>query len=85
MELEESVLESNKCSDQLSEIIKAVKCIEHFPHADGQHLEDLLYRPRGNQLYTGDGGELYVDSTSQKRTFHNRNEPGFVAARENLH
>ena len=58
IELEESVLESNKCSDQLSEIIKAVKCIEHFPHADGQHLEDLLYRPRGNQLDTKDGGEL---------------------------
>lgn len=58
IELEESVLESNKCSDQLSEIIKAVKCIEHFPHADGQYLEDLLYRPRGNQLDTKDGEEL---------------------------
>ena len=35
MELEESVLESNKCSDQLSEIIKAVKCrLDEYEKAD---------------------------------------------------
>ena len=49
---------------------------------DGQHLEDLLYLTRGNQLYTEDGEELYIDPTSQKRTFHTQYEPGFIVARE---
>ena len=52
------------------------------PPTDGQHLEDLLYLTRGNQLYTEDGEELYIDPTSQKRTFHNQYEPGFIVARE---
>ena len=34
------------------------------PPTDGQHLEDLLYLTRGNQLYTEDGEELYIDPTS---------------------
>ena len=49
---------------------------------DGQHLEDLLYLTRGNQLYTEDGDELYIDPTSQKRTLHNQYEPGFIEARD---
>jgi len=49
---------------------------------DGQHLEDLLYLTRGNQLYTEDGEELYIDPTSQKRTFHTQYEPDFIVARE---
>ena len=52
------------------------------PPTDGQHLEDLLYLTRGNQLYTEDGEELYIDPTSQKRTFHTQYEPGFIVARE---
>ena len=82
IELEKSVLESNEYSDKVSEILKAVKYIEHFLHTDGQHLEDLLYLTKGNQLYTEDGEELYIDPTSQKRTFHTQYEPGFIVARE---
>ena len=52
------------------------------PPTDGQHLEDLLYLTRGNQLYTEDGDELYIDPTSQKRTLHNQYEPGFIEARD---
>ena len=52
------------------------------PPTDGQHLEDLLYLTRGNQLYTEDGEELYMDPTSPKRTFHNQYEPGFIVARD---
>ena len=52
------------------------------PPTDGQHLEDLLYLTRGNQLYTEDGEELYIDPTSQKRTFHTQYEPDFIVARE---
>ena len=37
---------------------------------------------RGNQLYTEDGEELYIDPTSQKRTFHTQYEPGFIVARD---
>ena len=37
---------------------------------------------RGNQLYTEDGEELYMDPTSPKRTFHNQYEPGFIVARD---
>ena len=55
IELEKSVLESNEYSDKVSEILKAVKYIEHFLQTDGQYLEDLLYLTRGNQLYTEDG------------------------------
>lgn len=65
--------------------MKAVKRIEDFPLTDRQQLEDLHYRPRGNQLCMEGGGELYVDSTSQKRTFHNQNKHGFIVARENLY
>ena len=82
IELEKSVLESNEYSDKVSEILKAVKYIEHFLHTYGQYLEDLLYLTRGNQLYTEDGDELYIDPTSQKRTFHTQYEPGFIVARE---
>ncbi len=82
IELEKSVLESNEYSDKVSEILKAVKYIEHFLHTNGQHLEDLLYLTRGNQLYTEDGEELYIDPTSQKRTVHTQYEPGFIVARE---
>ena len=82
IELEKSVLESNEYSDKVSEILKAVKYIEHFLQTDGQYLEDLLYLTRGNQLYTEDGDELYIDPTSQKRTFHNQYEPGFIVARD---
>ena len=82
IELEKSVLESNEYSDKVSEILKAVKYIEHFLHTYGQHLEDLLYLTKGNQLYTEDGDELYIDPTSQKRTFHTQYEPGFIVARE---
>ena len=82
IELEKSVLESNEYSDKVSEILKAVKYIEHFLHTDGQYLEDLLYLTRGNQLYTEDGDELYIDPTSQKRTLHNQYEPGFIEARD---
>ena len=82
IELEKSVLESNEYSDKVSEILKAVKYIEHFLETDGQYLEDLLYLTRGNQLYTEDGDELYIDPTSQKRTFHNQYEPGFIVARD---
>ena len=82
IELEKSVLESNEYSDKVSEILKAVKYIEHFLHTDGHHLEDLLYLTRGNQLYTEDGDELYIDPTSQKRTFHTKYEPDFIVARE---
>ena len=82
IELEKSVLESNEYSDKVSEILKAVKYIEHFLHTDGQYLEDLLYLTRGNQLYTEDGDELYIDPTSQKRTLHNQYEPGFIVARD---
>ena len=64
IELEKSVLESNEYSDKVSEILKAVKYIEHFSETDGQYLEDLLYLTRGNQLYTEDGDELYIDPTS---------------------
>ena len=56
--------------DKVSEILKAVKYIEDFLETDGQYLEDLLYLTRGNQLYTEDGDELYIDPTSQKRTLH---------------
>ena len=52
------------------------------PPTDGQHLEDLLYLTRGNQLYTEDGEELYIDPTSQERTVHNQYEPGFIVARD---
>jgi len=52
------------------------------PPTDGQHLEDLLYLTRGNQLYTEDGEELYIDPTSQNRTFHTQYEPDFIVARE---
>nr|WP_316246108.1 helix-turn-helix transcriptional regulator [Streptococcus sp. Marseille-P7375] len=82
IELEKSVLESNEYSDKVSEILKAVKYIEHFLHTDGQYLEDLLYLTRGNQLYTEDGKELYIDPTSQKRTLHTQYEPGFIEARD---
>ena len=82
IELEKSVLESNEYSDKVSEILKAVKYIEHFLETDGQYLEDLLYLTRGNQLYTEDGDGLYIDPTSQKRTFHNQYEPGFIVARD---
>ena len=82
IELEKSVLESNEYSDKVSEILKAVKYIEHFLETDGQYLEDLLYLTRGKQLYTEDGDELYIDPTSQKRTLHNQYEPGFIVARE---
>ena len=82
IELEKSVLESNEYSDKVSEILKAVKYIEDFLETDGQYLEDLLYLTRGNQLYTEDGDELYIDPTSQKRTFHNQYEPGFIVARD---
>ena len=82
IELEKSVLESNEYSDKVSEILKAVKYIENFLETDGQYLEDLLYLTRGNQLYTEDGDELYTDPTSQKRTFHNQYEPGFIVARD---
>ena len=82
IELEKSVLESNEYSDKVSEILKAVKYIEHFLQTDGQYLEDLLYLTRGNQLYTEDGDELYIDPTSQKRTLHNQYEPGFIEARD---
>ena len=82
IELEKSVLESNEYSDKVSEILKAVKYIEHFLQTDGQYLEDLLYLTRGNQLYTEDGDELYIDPTSQKRTLHNQYEPGFIVARD---
>ena len=82
IELEKSVLESNEYSDKVSEILKAVKYIEHFLHTNGQHLEDLLYLTRGKQLYTEDGDELYIDPTSQKRTLHNQYEPGFIEARD---
>ena len=82
IELEKSVLESNEYSDKVSEILKAVKYIEHFLQTDGQYLEDLLYLTRGNQLYTEDGEELYMDPTSPKRTFHNQYEPGFIVARD---
>ncbi len=68
--------------DKVSEILKAVKYIEHFLETDGQYLEDLLYLTRGNQLYTEDGDELYMDPTSPKRTFHNQYEPGFIVARD---
>ena len=68
IELEKSVLESNEYSDKVSEILKAVKYIEHFLQTDGQYLEDLLYLTRGNQLYTERWvDELYIDPTSQKR------------------
>ena len=69
IELEKSVLESNEYSDKVSEILKAVKYIEDFLETDGQYLEDLLYLTRGNQLYTEDGDELYIDPTSQKEHF----------------
>ena len=82
IELEKSVLESNEYSDKVSEILKAVKYIENFLETDGQYLEDLLYLTRGKQLYTEDGDELYTDPTSQKRTFHNQYEPGFIEARD---
>ena len=82
IELEKSVLESNEYSDKVSEILKAVKYIEDFLETDGQYLEDLLYLTRGNQLYTEDGDELYIDPTSQKRTLHNQYEPGFIVARD---
>ena len=82
IELEKSVLESNEYSDKVSEILKAVKYIEHFLHTNEQHLEDLLYLTRGNQLYTEDGKELYIDPTSQKRTLHTQYEPGFIEARD---
>jgi len=82
IELEKSVLETNEYSDKVSEILKAVKYIEHFLETDGQYLEDLLYLTRGNQLYTEDGEELYMDPTSPKRTFHNQYEPGFIVARD---
>ena len=82
IELEKSVLESNEYSDKVSEILKAVKYIEDFLETDGQYLEDLLYLTRGNQLYTEDGDELYIDPTSQKRTLHNQYEPGFIEARD---
>ena len=82
IELEKSVLESNEYSDKVSEILKAVKYIEDFLETDGQYLEDLLYLTRGNQLYTEDGDELYIDPTSPKRTFHNQYEPGFIVARD---
>ena len=72
IELEKSVLETNEYSDKVSEILKAVKYIEHFLETDG----------RGNQLYTEDGEELYMDPTSPKRTFHNQYEPGFIVARD---
>lgn len=78
LELEKSVLESNEYSDKVSEILKAVKYIEDFLETDGQYLEDLLYLTRGNQLYTEDGDELYIDPTSQKRTLHNQYEPGLL-------
>ena len=52
IELEKSVLESNEYSDKVSEILKAVKYIEHFLHTNGQHLEDLLYLTRGQTNYT---------------------------------
>ena len=39
IELEKSVLESNEYSDKVSEILKAVKYIEHFLETDGQYLE----------------------------------------------
>ncbi|MDU5557365.1 MAG: XRE family transcriptional regulator, partial [Streptococcus sp.] len=68
--------------DEVSEILKAVKYIEDFLETDGQYLEDLLYLTRGNQLYTEDGDELYIDPTSQKRTLHNQYEPGFIVARD---
>ena len=68
IELEKSVLESNEYSDKVSEILKAVKYIENFLETDGQ--------------YTEDGDELYTDPTSQKRTFHNQYEPGFIVARD---
>ena len=82
IELEKSVLESNEYSDKVSEILKAVKYIENFLETHGQYLEDLLYLTRGKQLYTEDGDELYTDPTSQKRTFHNQYEPGFIVARD---
>ena len=82
IELEKSVLESNEYSDKVSEILKAIKYIEHFLQTDGQYLEDLLYLTRGSKLYTEDGNELYIDPTSQKRTFHNQYEPGFIVARD---
>ena len=82
IELEKSVLESNEYSDKVSEILKAVKYIEHFLQTDGQYLEDLLYLTRGNQLYTEDGEELYIDPTSQKRTLHTQYEPDFIEARD---
>ena len=82
IELEKSVLESNEYSDKVSEILKAVKYIEDFLETDGQYLEDLLYLTRGNQLYTEDGDELYIDPTSQKRTLHNQDDPGFIEARD---
>ena len=69
IELEKSVLESNEYSDKVSEILKAVKYIEHFLHTDGQYLEDLLYLTRGNQLYTEDGKELYLIQLLRKEHF----------------
>ena len=33
------------------------------------NLEDLLYLTRGNQLYTEDGDELYIDPTFRKEHF----------------
>ena len=82
IELEKSVLESNEYSDKLSDILIAFIYIYHFLQTDGQYLEDLLYQTRGNQLYTEDGDELYIDPTSQKRTLYNQYEPGFIVARD---
>ncbi len=72
IELEKSVLESNEYSDKVSEILKTVKYIEHFLHADGQYLEFTLPPTRGSsQLCTEDGKELYIDQLLQKEhTLH---------------
>lgn len=82
IELEKSVLESNEYSDKVSEILKAVKYIEHFLHTDGQQLEEILYLTKGKQLYTDDGEALYIDPTSNSQTLYTQYEPGLVVARD---
>ncbi len=61
IELEKSVLESNEYSIKVSEILKAVKYIEHFLETDGQYLEDLLTQQERQPTIHRRWSELYID------------------------
>lgn len=70
--IRKEVLESNNI-DKVSEIFKG-QHIEHFLETDDSNLRIYFTLTRGNQLYTEDGDELYIDlGLSEKNIWINMN------------